>query len=196
MTSEQLLSTAAAAVLLLMPAVALAAPDLTWHGPAAGAAAQREQVSFQAMLPSLRCGVAGEPSNSCRLNGTLQVRGPQKLNSLQGYSCVVRYSYMVKEGAGFGLRVQQEGPLLLPEQPPQPGVAASQGKIRQRKNDLEYGSPAPREEPVRMRGTTHLRGSVMLKDGRAEVQLHEGAPIMLPEQVRQVELEELACSAD
>lgn len=188
---------ATGSALLLVSGVAWAAPDLTWHGPAAGAAAvQREQVGFQALMPSLRCGAAGEPANSCRLSGTLQVRGPEDLNGLQGYLCVVRYSYTAGDRAGFKVSFQREEPLVHTGQPVQPGVAATQEKTRQTKSDLPFGKPVPQEETVRLRGTTHLRGTVMLHNGRAVVQLHEGAPIMLPEQVRQVELDDLACSAE
>lgn len=193
----RLFTAAAGSALLLAAGPVWAAPDLIWHGPAAGAAAvQREQVGFQALMPSLRCGAVGEPSNSCRLNGTLQVRGPEELNGLQGYLCVVRYSYAARDGAGFKVSFQREETTVQSGQPPQPGVVTTQGKIKERKTDLQYGKPIPQEETVRMRGTAHLRGTVILHNGRAVVQLHEGAPIMLPEQVRQVELDDLACSAE
>lgn len=194
--SERLIPATTAVILLLVPFAALAAPDLIWHGPAADNTARHEQVSFQAMLPSLHCGAAGEPPNTCRLGGTLQVRGPEQLNGLQGYHCVVRYSYTAGDRAGFQVRFQREEPLVHSGQPIQPGVAATQERTRQRKTDLPFGKPVPQEETVRMRGTAHLRGTVMLQNGRAVVQLNEGASIVLPEQVRQVELDELDCSAE
>lgn len=186
--------TTVAAILMLTASPVAAAPDLTYHGPGSSVDAPHDQIVLHTTLPSLRCGGTGEPPHSCRLSGTLQARGPENLNGLQRYTCVVRYSYTEHEGAGFRVSFKNEETTPQLAHPIKPGVAP-QEKSRQG-HELQYGKPAAQEEVVRRQANAYQQGSLMLTNGRGSLDLGATAPLVLPEQVRQVMLVELACNPD
>lgn len=63
-----------------------------------------EPVSIHVTMPSLTCGKDGMEPNECILNGTMQLRGAERLNGPVRYFCGIRYSYVAAGSANQAIR--------------------------------------------------------------------------------------------